>query len=170
LRHHGRRLRMTSDSPRPSAPRHRAEHSAGRGRVARRPKHALISLLALVGLRVSEAIGVDIEPLDFECEHRILVITARARRLSSRSGRGPRGRSSGHRGTLREHSLLRAVRAVRENARLVLYQPRDRGVSLSGLASMWAWLPGLILMGRPSFVLFRSGCRVRRLCLPLRAR
>jgi integrase/recombinase XerD len=37
--------------------------------------HALISLLALNGLRVSEAVGADIERLGLERGHRILVIT-----------------------------------------------------------------------------------------------
>jgi integrase/recombinase XerD len=40
--------------------------------------HALISLLALNGLRVSEATGADIEALGFERVHRTLVITRKA--------------------------------------------------------------------------------------------
>jgi integrase/recombinase XerD len=39
------------------------------------PEHALISLLALNGLRVSEATGADIEALGMERGHRTLVIT-----------------------------------------------------------------------------------------------
>jgi integrase/recombinase XerD len=39
------------------------------------PEHALISLLALNGLRVSEATGADIEHLGLERGHRTLVIT-----------------------------------------------------------------------------------------------
>jgi integrase/recombinase XerD len=39
------------------------------------PEHALISLLALNGLRVSEATGADIEALGVERGHRILVVT-----------------------------------------------------------------------------------------------
>jgi integrase/recombinase XerD len=38
-------------------------------------EHALISLLALNGLRVSEATGADIEALGVECGHRTLVVT-----------------------------------------------------------------------------------------------
>jgi len=38
-------------------------------------EHALISLLALNGLRVSEAVGADIEHLGLERCHRTLVIT-----------------------------------------------------------------------------------------------
>jgi integrase/recombinase XerD len=38
-------------------------------------EHALISLLALNGLRVSEATGADIEHLGLECGHRTLTIT-----------------------------------------------------------------------------------------------
>jgi integrase len=39
------------------------------------PEHALISLLALNGLRVSEATGADIEHLGLERGHRTLTIT-----------------------------------------------------------------------------------------------
>ena len=39
------------------------------------PEHALISLLALNGLRVSEATGADIERLGLERRHRTLTIT-----------------------------------------------------------------------------------------------
>ena len=42
---------------------------------ARQPVHALISLLALNGLRVSEATGADIEHLGLERGHRTLTIT-----------------------------------------------------------------------------------------------
>jgi integrase len=38
-------------------------------------EHALISLLVLNGLRVSEATGADIEHLGLECGHRTLTIT-----------------------------------------------------------------------------------------------
>jgi integrase/recombinase XerD len=38
-------------------------------------EHALISLLALNGLRVSEATGADIEQLGLECRHRTMTIT-----------------------------------------------------------------------------------------------
>jgi integrase/recombinase XerD len=46
--------------------------AAGLGEAA---EHALISLLALNGLRVSEATGADIEYLGLERGHRTLVIT-----------------------------------------------------------------------------------------------
>src|SRR6202795_4601708 len=46
--------------------------AAGLGPAA---EHALISLLALNGLRVSEATGADIEHLGLERGHRTLVIT-----------------------------------------------------------------------------------------------
>jgi integrase/recombinase XerD len=39
--------------------------------------HALISLLALNGLRVSEATGANIEDLGVECGHRTLAITCK---------------------------------------------------------------------------------------------
>ena len=58
-------------------------------------EHALISLLALNGLRVSEATGADIEHLGLERGHRTLTITRRAARWSpSRWRRGPSGRST----------------------------------------------------------------------------
>jgi len=58
-------------------------------------EHALISLLALNGLRMSEATGADIEHLGLERGHRTLVITRRAARSSpSRSRRAPSGRST----------------------------------------------------------------------------
>jgi len=46
--------------------------AAGLGSAA---EHALISLLALNGLRVSEATGADIERLGLERGHRTLTIT-----------------------------------------------------------------------------------------------
>ncbi len=42
-------------------------------------EHALISLLALNGLRVSEATGADIEALGIERGHRTLVVTPQGR-------------------------------------------------------------------------------------------
>jgi site-specific recombinase XerD len=66
--------------------------AAGLGTSA---EHALISLLALNGLRVSEATGADIEHLGLERGHRTLVVTARAARSSpSRSHPAPPGRST----------------------------------------------------------------------------
>jgi integrase/recombinase XerD len=53
--------------------------AAGLGAAA---EHALISLLALNGLRVSEATGANIESLGVERGHRTLVITRRAARSS----------------------------------------------------------------------------------------
>jgi integrase len=58
-------------------------------------EHALISLLALNGLRVSEATGADIEHLGLERGHRTLTITRKAARSSpSLWLRGPCGRST----------------------------------------------------------------------------
>jgi integrase len=58
-------------------------------------EHALISLLALNGLRVSEATGADIEHLGLERGHRTLTITRRAATWSpSRWHRAPPGRST----------------------------------------------------------------------------
>ena len=58
-------------------------------------EHALISLLAVNGLRVSEATGADIEHLGLERGHRTLTITRRAARSSpSRWRLAPPGRST----------------------------------------------------------------------------
>jgi integrase len=58
-------------------------------------EHALISLLALNGLRVSEATGADIEHLGLERGHRTLVITRKGGTwLPSRSPRAPRAPST----------------------------------------------------------------------------
>ncbi len=78
--------------------------AAGLGTAA---EHALISLLALNGLRVSEAIGADIQALSVERGHRTVIITTKAARSSPsrwrrarrgpstwRSASAPRGRSS----------------------------------------------------------------------------
>jgi site-specific recombinase XerD len=58
-------------------------------------EHALISLLALNGLRVSEAVGADISALGVERGHRTPVVPVRAARSSpSRWRRAPPGRST----------------------------------------------------------------------------
>src|SRR5690348_8615913 len=58
-------------------------------------EHALISLLALNGLRVSEATGADIEHLGLERGHRTLTITRKGGKIvPSRWLRGPPGRST----------------------------------------------------------------------------
>jgi integrase/recombinase XerD len=80
--------------------------AAGLGMAA---EHALISLLALNGLRVSEATGADIEALGVERGHRTLTITRKGGKVATiplaprtarpstwPSANGPRGRSSSH--------------------------------------------------------------------------
>ena len=58
-------------------------------------EHALISLLALNGLRVSEATGANIEALGAERGHRTVVITRKGGKVAtSRSRHVPRGRST----------------------------------------------------------------------------
>jgi len=59
-------------------------------------EHALISLLALNGLRVSEATGADTEQLGLERGHRTLTITRIRAATSSPSSwhPGPPGRST----------------------------------------------------------------------------
>ena len=66
--------------------------AAGLGPTA---EHALISLLALNGLRVSEATGADIEALGMERGHRTLVITRKGGKVVTvRSHHAQRGRST----------------------------------------------------------------------------
>src|ERR1700756_3342741 len=72
---HVRRPRLDSESPATALDRNELGAllvAAGLGSPA---EHALISLLALNGLRVSEATGADIEQLGLERGHRTLVIT-----------------------------------------------------------------------------------------------
>jgi integrase/recombinase XerD len=57
-------------------------------------EHALISLLALNGLRVCEATGANIEARGIARGHRTPVITRKARSSPSRSRPAPRGRSA----------------------------------------------------------------------------
>ncbi len=47
------------------------------------PEHALISLLALNGLRVSEAVGADIQNMGVERGHRTLVITRKGGKIAT---------------------------------------------------------------------------------------
>jgi integrase/recombinase XerD len=57
-------------------------------------EHALISLLAINGLRISEALGVDIDALGLERGHRTLTILRKAARSSPfRSRHAPHVRS-----------------------------------------------------------------------------
>jgi integrase/recombinase XerD len=66
--------------------------AAGPGPTA---EHALVSLLALNGLRVSEATGADIEALGVERGHRTLVITRKGGKVVTIPLRhAPRGRST----------------------------------------------------------------------------
>ena len=85
------------------------------------PEHALISLLALNGLRVSEATGADIEHLGLERGHRTL--TRRA------SGRRTRPRRSSRSGQARER---RAVLHADGGKRVVGQGRSDRGAVRSG--------------------------------------
>ena len=48
-----------------------------------RAEHVLISLLAINGLRVSEATGADIEALGIERGHRTLVITRKGGKIAT---------------------------------------------------------------------------------------
>lgn len=109
-------------------------------------EHALISLLALNGLRVSEAIGADIEHLGLECGHRTLTVTRKGGKvvtipLAPRTARaidlaigertdGPLflaadGRQLDRHGAAR---IVRRVTAVRES-------PREPGRIPSGTRS-----------------------------------
>jgi integrase/recombinase XerD len=71
-------------------------------------EHALISLLALNGLRVSEATGADIEALGVERGHRTLVVTRKGRQAGHHPARPAHrpGDRPGHRRTHRRPDLL----------------------------------------------------------------
>jgi site-specific recombinase XerD len=71
-------------------------------------EHALISLLALNGLRVSEATGADIEHLGLERGHRTLVITRKGGKVVTMDGR-----------RLDRHGAARIVRRVTGRAGIV---------------------------------------------------
>jgi len=90
--------------------------------------HALISLLALNGLRVSEATGADIEHLGLERGHRTLTITRKGGKVvtiplapAHRPGDRP-----GHRRTLRRPGLPHRRRAPPGPARRRADRPQDR--------------------------------------------
>ena len=73
-------------------------------------EHALISLLALNGLRVSETTGADIEQLGLERGHRTLTITCEGGKGRHHPARAPHrpGDRPGHRRTLRRAHFLDA--------------------------------------------------------------
>ena len=64
-------LRVPCDCPR----QQRARSHPGRSRARPPGEHALISLLALNGLCVSEGTGADSEHLGLERSHRTLIVT-----------------------------------------------------------------------------------------------
>src|SRR5260221_14389065 len=77
--------------------------AAGLGTAA---EHALVSLLALNGLRVSEATGANIEALGTERGHRNLAITRKGRQSHHPAPPGYRtGDRPGHRRALRRTDL-----------------------------------------------------------------
>lgn len=73
--------------------------------------HALASLLALNGLRISEALGADIDDLGLERGHRTLVVHRKGGKTVHPAGppHGP-GRRPGHRRTTRRAHLRRRLR------------------------------------------------------------
>ena len=81
--------------------------------------HALISLLALNGLRVSEALGADIEDLGLERGHRTLTILRKGGKVVTvplGAADGPGHRSGGRR-TLRRADLRRRRRQTDRSSR-----------------------------------------------------
>jgi integrase len=91
-------------------------------------EHALISLLALNGLRVSEATGADIEHLGLERGHRTLTITRKGGKVvtiplapADRAGARP-----GHRGAHRRAGVPGRGRAAAGPARRRADRPQDR--------------------------------------------
>src|ERR1035441_1911304 len=72
---HGRRPRVDYESHATALDRNELGALLVAAGLGQPPEHALISLLALNGLRVSEATGADIEHLGLERGHRTLTIT-----------------------------------------------------------------------------------------------
>src|SRR5262249_5366775 len=105
--------------------------AAGLGQSA---EHALISLLALNGLRVSEATGANIEALGVERGHRTLVITRRGgrvvpARLGPRAGRAA-ALAGGERGEGRVFVAADGSRLARHGAaRLARRAARRAGIT-----------------------------------------
>jgi integrase/recombinase XerD len=108
--------------------------TAGLGPAA---EHALISLLALNGLRVSEATGADIEHLGLERGHRTLVITRKGGKvvtipLAPRTARAIDERTNGplflggDGRRLDRHGAARIVRRVTRRAGIVRTRERVR--------------------------------------------
>ena len=125
--------------------------AAGLGSSA---EHALISLLALNGLRVSEATGADIEHLGIERGHRTLTITRKggkvvtiplaprtARAIDLAIGDGRAGRCSWPRagGGLDRHGAGRIVRKSARRARIGKSVTPTRSDTPS---SRLPWMPG----------------------------
>jgi integrase/recombinase XerD len=75
-------------------------------------EHALISLLAINGLRISEALGADIDVLGIERGHRTLTVPSQGREDRHHSARSPHreGDRPGHRGAPRGTDLPTARR------------------------------------------------------------
>jgi integrase len=91
-------------------------------------EHALISLLALNGLRVSEATGADIEHLGLERGHRTLTITRKGGKvvtIHARAAHGP-GNRPGHRRAHRRVGIPDRGRAAAGPARRRADRPQDR--------------------------------------------
>jgi integrase len=92
------------------------------------PEHALISLLALNGLRVSEATGADIEHLGLERGLRTLTITRlgrQSRHHPAGTADGP-GHRPGHRRAHRRAGVPGCRRAAAGPARRRADRPQDR--------------------------------------------
>jgi integrase len=91
-------------------------------------EHALISLLALNGLRVSEATGADIEHLGLERGHRTLTITRKDRqgRHDSAGAADRPGHRSGHRRAHRRPGVRGRGRTADRPARGRAARPQGR--------------------------------------------
>ena len=79
--------------------------------------HALISLLALNGLRVSEAIGADIEQLGLERGHRTLLVRKGGKIVTIRSHPAPREPSTSPSANASKDHLLRRRRGASRSPR-----------------------------------------------------
>ena len=92
---HVRRPRLDYDSHVVGLDRNQVGALLVAARLGTAAEHALISLLAINGLRISEALGADVDDLGLERGHRTLTVLRKGGKLSpSRSPRAPPGRST----------------------------------------------------------------------------
>src|SRR5262249_61355947 len=101
--------------------------------------HALISLLAINGLRISEALGADIDDLDVDRGHRTLRVVRKGGKQVTIPLAPPHGSSTRpvHRRTSDRSDLPRrrwdvapGAFTFRQRTRLLAFRPEERGADM----------------------------------------